>query len=234
MPVRDNPGISDEQNFDAVSARETIESDAERLARLSAEYQVVQPEALPEREGDTGPNIVAFALQTTNARGPAGLPPRRASGPRRGSRPPARATPRPTRRSGRSSNAGGPEDDRLGVDPDGDGFACTWDPTPVPRGARRLRPVEIVHRPSPNCGERRGGARPALVVLHYTAMAIGGGGAGAALRSGGRGLVPLADRRGRARLALVAEEMRAWHAGAGTWGGEGGRELALHRDRAAE
>jgi hypothetical protein len=25
---------------------------------------------------------------------------------------------------------GGPERDRLGLDPDGDGFACYWDPTP--------------------------------------------------------------------------------------------------------
>ena len=25
---------------------------------------------------------------------------------------------------------GGPERDKLGVDPDGDGFACAWDPRP--------------------------------------------------------------------------------------------------------
>ena len=25
---------------------------------------------------------------------------------------------------------GGPQRDRLGVDPDGDGFACSWNPTP--------------------------------------------------------------------------------------------------------
>ena len=25
---------------------------------------------------------------------------------------------------------GGPERDRYGLDPDGDGFACRWDPTP--------------------------------------------------------------------------------------------------------
>ncbi len=64
--VANNPSISDEQDFQAVSARETIESDAERLARLSGEYQVIQPEALPTRRGDSGPNIVAFALSTTN------------------------------------------------------------------------------------------------------------------------------------------------------------------------
>jgi hypothetical protein len=133
-PARDNPGISDEQNFEAVSARETIESDAERLARLSAEYQLVQPEALPERQGDTGPNIVAFALQTTNA---VGQPVYRRSG--------FRADARFQSACARYTSAdeaqraflerGGPEDDRMGVDPDGDGFACYWDPTPF-RAAR--------------------------------------------------------------------------------------------------
>jgi hypothetical protein len=132
--VQDNPGISDEQNFEAVSARETIQSDAERLAQLRANYQVVQPEALPERQGDTGPNIVAFALQTTNA---VGQPVYRRSG--------FRAEARFESACARYTSAdeaqraflerGGPEDDRLGVDPDGDGFACYWDPSPF-RAAR--------------------------------------------------------------------------------------------------
>jgi hypothetical protein len=133
-PLRNNPGISDEQNFDAVSARETIESDAERLARLRAEYQVVQPEALPERAGGTGPNIVAFALSTTHA---VGQPVYRRSG--------FNADARFQRACARYSSAdeaqraflerGGPEEDRMGVDPDGDGFACYWDPSPF-RAAR--------------------------------------------------------------------------------------------------
>lgn len=134
VPLRNNPGISDEQNFDAVSARETIESDAERLARLRAEYQVVQPEALPERAGGTGPNIVAFALSTSNA---VGQPVYRRSG--------FNADARFERACARYASAdeaqraflerGGPEEDRLGVDPDGDGFACYWDPSPF-RAAR--------------------------------------------------------------------------------------------------
>ncbi len=32
--------------------------------------------------------------------------------------------------------AGGPERDRYGLDPDGDGFACGWDPTPFRQAAR--------------------------------------------------------------------------------------------------
>jgi hypothetical protein len=133
-PVAGNPTLSDEQDFDAVSARETIESDAERLARLRAEYQVVDPGALPERSTATGPNIVAFALSTTNA---VGQPLYRRSG--------FNADARFQRACARYATAdeaqreflarGGPEDDRMGVDPDGDGFACFWDPRPF-RAAR--------------------------------------------------------------------------------------------------
>jgi hypothetical protein len=133
-PFGNNPGLSDEQDFAAVSARETIESDAARLERLRAEYQVIQPEALPTRPGNTGPNIVAFALNTTNA---VGQPLYRRSG--------FNAESRFQRACARYTSAdeaqrdflarGGPENDRLGVDPDGDGFACFWDPRPF-RAAR--------------------------------------------------------------------------------------------------
>lgn len=134
VPVRNNPGISDEQNFDAVSARETIESDAERLARLRAEYEVVQPEALPQREGGTGPNIVAFALSTTNA---VGQPVYRRSGFNADSRFQRACARYATADEAQRAflDRGGPEEDRMGVDPDGDGFACFWDPSPF-RAAR--------------------------------------------------------------------------------------------------
>jgi N-acetylmuramoyl-L-alanine amidase len=75
--------------------------------------------------------------------------------------------------------------------------------------------------PSPNFGERRGGARPALIVIHYTALAS----AEAALA---RLTAPehevsahyLVARDG-ALYQLVDEDKRAWHAGAGSWGGQG-------------
>lgn len=76
-----------------------------------------------------------------------------------------------------------------------------------------------VPHPSPNFGTRRDGLRPEFVVLHYTGMAS----AAAALE---RLCDPqaevsahyLIDETGRV-LNLVAEEMRAWHAGAGSWRG---------------
>lgn len=121
-------GISDEQDFTAVSQRETIESDKARIERNRAQYVVVQPGALPQRPGDTGPNIVEYALATTHAPGtqlhkrtsfrvsdPAGACAKYGS---------------PDIAQEAFLAKGGPERDRLGLDPDGDGFACTWDPRP--------------------------------------------------------------------------------------------------------
>ena len=64
-----NPGISDENDFNAVSSRESIESDAQRIARNRAQLQVVQPTALPSRSGSGQPNIVKYALSTSNPKG---------------------------------------------------------------------------------------------------------------------------------------------------------------------
>lgn len=130
----DNPAISDEQNFDAVSSRETIQSDKERLQRQRETFQVVQPEAVPDRPGDSGPNIVAFALSTSNRPGQSVY--------RRSGTVTDTAFQRACARYSTSDQAqeaflksGGPKNDRRGLDPDGDGFACYWDPTPF-RAAR--------------------------------------------------------------------------------------------------
>ncbi len=121
-------GISDEQDFNAVSARETIESDAERIARNRAEYVVVQPGALPTRPGDTGPNIVEFALATTHAPG-VQMYKRSGVGLRDVNSVCAKyASPDQAQQDFLAK--GGPDRDRMGVDPDGDGFACAWDPRP--------------------------------------------------------------------------------------------------------
>ena len=81
--------------------------------------------------------------------------------------------------------------------------------------------MEIGEASSPNFGPRRGGARPELVVLHYTAMEC----AEAALA---RLCDPAAEVSAHYLIAedgrvwrLVDEAARAWHAGAGIWRGAG-------------
>lgn len=132
-----NPRISDEQDFEAVSSRETIESDAARIQAQREAYRVIEPTALPQRPSDTGPNIVAYALETTNSVGQQVHRRTNLLGD-----PQAKAQ----RNCGRYASPdlaqqdflsnGGPERDRLGLDPDGDGFACGWNPRPFRAAAR--------------------------------------------------------------------------------------------------
>ncbi len=74
---------------------------------------------------------------------------------------------------------------------------------------------------SPNHGPRRDGLRPDLVVLHYTAMRDAAS-AERALCDPSRDVSChwLIARDGCV-TALVDEERRAWHAGAGSWRGRG-------------
>lgn len=126
--IHSSPAISDENDFQAVSQRETIESDKERIARNRAQYVVIQPGALPTRPGELGPNIVDYALATTH---PVGAQLYRRSSLSFGNS---------AAKCGRYASPdlaqtdflakGGPERDRLGLDPDGDGYACAWDPSP--------------------------------------------------------------------------------------------------------
>lgn len=132
---RTSAGISDEQNFDAVSARESIESDAARIAANREAFVVIQPTALPTRPEDGRPNIVAFALATNN---PVGTQLYSRSGLNTQGRY-DRACMRfasPDLAQEEFLASGGPERDRLGVDPDGDGYACWWNPAPF-RAARQ-------------------------------------------------------------------------------------------------
>lgn len=125
-----NPNISDEQNFDAVASRETIESDRERLARQRDTFQVAAAEAVPERpSGNAAPNIVSYALATSN---PVGQPVYSRSknfNEDRYRKACAEFTSSDQAQAAFLA-AGGPDKDRRGLDPDGDGFACFWDPRP--------------------------------------------------------------------------------------------------------
>jgi len=136
-PLQANPnniaptllGLSDENDFDAVAERQSIASDAERLATNRDRYKLIEPTDLPSRPGETGPNIVEYALATNN---PVGEPlyqrfllfmtadKYRAS---------CRAYASPDLAQIAFLAQGGPDKDPLGIDPDGDGFACAWDPS---------------------------------------------------------------------------------------------------------
>lgn len=78
-------------------------------------------------------------------------------------------------------------------------------------------PLPAVTFPSPNCGERRGGVTPSLVVIHYTAMST-------AAEARARLCDPAHEVSAHWLIAetgeteqLVDEALRAWHAGAGQW-----------------
>lgn len=120
--------ISDEQDFGAVATRESIESDAARRAQQAAQYQVVQPTALPAAPANTGPNIVEYALNAPNRKGQPWYSRFIWAGARYDRNC---ATYRSADEAQQAFlEAGGPERDSLGIDPDGDGFACAWDPAP--------------------------------------------------------------------------------------------------------
>ncbi|MHA6324173.1 hypothetical protein [Roseivivax sp. CAU 1753] len=126
--VSNSAGISGEQDFGAVSDERSIAQDAQLIAQNRAQYQLVQPGAVPQRQGNEGPNIVAYALQTTNAVGQPLY--------RRGT---FASKEKELRNCSRYASddlaqeaflaAGGPEKDREGLDADGDGFACRWNPS---------------------------------------------------------------------------------------------------------
>ncbi len=100
------------------------EADAAALAAAAAQRVVIQPGQMPDVV--PGVNIVTFARETTNA-----------VGARIYRRPSIRRTNSSSqcRKFGSADDAqrnflanGGPQDDPLNLDPDGDGFACRWSP----------------------------------------------------------------------------------------------------------
>lgn len=127
-------GISDENDFSAVSGRQSISSDAERIARNRAQYQVIAPTTLPTRAGTSQPNIVEYALRSNNPRGTRVYARSGFSSAAKAARNCARF-PSPDQAQMVFLSQGGPQRDRKGLDPDGDGFACAWDPAPFRQAA---------------------------------------------------------------------------------------------------
>ncbi|MCV2865228.1 hypothetical protein [Defluviimonas sp. WL0075] len=127
-PEAGHVGISDEQDFGAVASRETIESDKQRIAANRSQYQQVAPTALPERTTTSAPNLISYAL---NAPSRLGQPYYKRGGLTLSNHERACARYQsPEDAQIAFLKAGGPEKDRKNLDPDGDGFACTWDPRP--------------------------------------------------------------------------------------------------------
>lgn len=141
QPVAVNAeGISSEQDFGAVSSQRSIESDAQKIANNRAQYTVIEPTALPTRPGSNQPNIVEYALRTTH---PVGAQLYRRVNLRSATRH-ANTCARfqsPDQAQTEFLARGGPERDRRGLDPDGDGYACSWDPTPFRTARAAAQPT---------------------------------------------------------------------------------------------
>lgn len=122
----------------AASAAPTPRSGpGEPLSALSPQgaTAAVAPSAAPAAADGT--NIAAYALSTSHPVGQAVY--RRNSAFRQAAFDKACANyPSDAMAQEAFLKAGGPERDRLGIDPDGDGYACRWDPAPF-RLARQRR-----------------------------------------------------------------------------------------------
>lgn len=120
----DNPGISRSQSFEVVSERETIESDAAKIRAQRELYEFAKPKPLPER--DSKANVAQFALSTVHSVGEKKYNRSPFGGLSTNRRCARYDTPNDAQQA--FLDAGGPRNDRLGLDPDGDGFACDWSP----------------------------------------------------------------------------------------------------------
>ncbi len=124
-----NTGISDEQDFEAVSNRRSIDADAARIEQNRQTYEVVAPTAVPERGSDGQPNIVQYALNTSNPVGTQ-LYSRAGFNLQAKAQRNCAQYASPDQAQIEFLSSGGPQRDRKGLDPDGDGYACGWDPSP--------------------------------------------------------------------------------------------------------
>lgn len=116
--------ISTSQDFKVVKSRETIASDAAKLAELKKSYEIVQPGATPTR--GSGINLAKYALSQTNPVGQKAYSRSILSGRRAAKKCAAYGSADDAQLD--FLRSGGPQSDRRGIDPDGDGYACSWSP----------------------------------------------------------------------------------------------------------
>ena len=116
--------ISNSQNFEVVKSKESIESDAEKLERLKNNYEIVEPGAAPVR--DSRINLAKFALSQTNPVGQKAY----SRNPLKGRKAAEKCASFGSADEAQTDflKRGGPQRDSLGIDPDGDGYACRWSP----------------------------------------------------------------------------------------------------------
>lgn len=108
---------------------------AATAAPAASSYEVVAPQPVPQRSSSGEPNVVAYALATSHPIGESRYARDYASDTRT-----QRACARyasPDQAQTAFLKAGGPEQDRQGLDPDGDGYACAWSPEPFRRAVDR-------------------------------------------------------------------------------------------------
>ena len=122
-------GISEEQDFAVVANSQTIESDAERISANRAKYIVFDVQKLPVR-GLKGPNVVEYAIRTDNPIGVQLYTRLVSIGDNVASQWRCDRFMSSDLAQKAFLSRGGPERDILLLDPDGDGFACKWDPRP--------------------------------------------------------------------------------------------------------
>lgn len=78
--------------------------------------------------------------------------------------------------------------------------------------------LKLTTRQSPNCGQRRDGVTPDMVVIHYTAMTTARAAADTLCNPETEVSAHYLIAEDGEVLSLVPEALRAWHAGAGSWG----------------
>ena len=101
---------------------------------VGAQYEVVTPTAVPQRSTAAGPNVVEYALSTDNPRGNR-LYSRTGINLKAKSARNCAGYASPDLAQQDFLEMGGPQRDRKALDPDGDGYACGWDPAPYRRAA---------------------------------------------------------------------------------------------------
>lgn len=133
-PVSADTLTSESQNFDPVTGREA--ADAQLRAQQAANRKVFLPQKGSSGAANTGPSIVEYALNAPNRKGQEWYSRSIFASQGRFERNCLKYSSSDAAQRDFLAN-GGPDRDRKGIDPDGDGFACGWDPALFKQSASR-------------------------------------------------------------------------------------------------